>query len=200
MNMDYFRSLYDYHYQVNDKLWESVRQLSDEQFVQDVNYSIGSVRNHVVHVMGVDDRWFKRIKEEPLGDRLVYADFTTPAATYELWKQIETGVVGYVNSLDDVGARPDDHLRHAASRRRPSKHRLANSRARRQPRDRSPRTGSSGAARSGRADLRAGFYALSVGSLSARAILAAVRALLTSSAVLALRDSPSVSSATRAST
>jgi uncharacterized damage-inducible protein DinB len=101
MNTAYFQTLYAYHYTVNQRLWEGIVRLSDAEFVQEVDYSIGSVRNHVVHVMDTDQRWFKRIKGESLGERLIYTDFATSAATYVRWNAIEDDVLTYVNTLDD---------------------------------------------------------------------------------------------------
>lgn len=101
MNIDCFRTLFDYHRSVNAQLWDGIMQLSDEQFVQEPGYSIGSVRNHVVHVMSVDQRWFRRIKGEPLGERLVYDDFTSRAAARSRWDSLEDNIVAYVYTLDD---------------------------------------------------------------------------------------------------
>lgn len=102
MNADYFRSLYQYHVTMYDQLWESIAQLTEAQFVQESGYSIGSVRNHMVHVMNVDQRWFQRINGVPISDRLVFADFTTPAATQERWNRIEQGCAACVAALDDA--------------------------------------------------------------------------------------------------
>ncbi len=63
MNADYFRKLYAYHIATNRKIWErSIITLTDEQFVQKIDYSLGSVRNQVVHLMSVDERWFAGLR------------------------------------------------------------------------------------------------------------------------------------------
>jgi uncharacterized damage-inducible protein DinB len=59
MNADAFRHFYDYHFSENRKLWDSyVNQLSDEQFTQAVDYSRGSVRDQIVHLMSCDDYYY----------------------------------------------------------------------------------------------------------------------------------------------
>ena len=68
MNADAFRRLYDYHFTENRKIWnEYIVPLTQEQFTQPVAYSIGSVRNQIVHLINVEDIWFSQIRgiEEP---------------------------------------------------------------------------------------------------------------------------------------
>ena len=56
MNADAFRHFYDYHLAENRKLWDRyVMPLSHEQFTQHTDYSHGSVRDQIVHLMSVDD-------------------------------------------------------------------------------------------------------------------------------------------------
>ena len=59
MNANAFRHLYTYHFTENRKLWDSyVTPLSYDQFTQHVDYSHGSVRDQIVHLMSVDEVWF----------------------------------------------------------------------------------------------------------------------------------------------
>jgi uncharacterized damage-inducible protein DinB len=69
MQADQFRILFDYHFYLNHKIWaEAVSQLSNDQFVEDLGYSLGSVRNQIVHMLDTDRRWFTGLRgEEPRG-------------------------------------------------------------------------------------------------------------------------------------
>jgi uncharacterized damage-inducible protein DinB len=59
MNADAFRHFYEYHFTENRKMWDTyIMSLSQEQFTQPVDYSLGSVRNQIVHLMNVDNSWF----------------------------------------------------------------------------------------------------------------------------------------------
>jgi uncharacterized damage-inducible protein DinB len=68
MNANAFRHFYDYHFTVNRKIWDGyVTPLSHEQFAQNVDYSHGSVRNQIIHLINVDDVWFSELRGvEPL--------------------------------------------------------------------------------------------------------------------------------------
>ena len=72
MNANAFRYSYDYHFTENRKIWESyVSPLSHEQFTQHVDYSHGSVRNQIVHLMSVDDTWFSGLRGVEPPNRLL---------------------------------------------------------------------------------------------------------------------------------
>lgn len=68
MNAQAFREYFDYHFAENRKIWDSyIVALPQEQFVQNIDYSIGSVRNHIIHLMNVDEAWFSGLRgvQEP---------------------------------------------------------------------------------------------------------------------------------------
>ncbi len=52
MNPDYFRTLFGYNFWADRKLWDCIMQLSEEQFTRDLEFSRGSLRNQIIHVMG----------------------------------------------------------------------------------------------------------------------------------------------------
>jgi len=63
MDANAFRYVYEYHFAENRKIWESyILPLSYEQFTQPVDYSQGSVRDQMVHLMTVDDVWFSELQ------------------------------------------------------------------------------------------------------------------------------------------
>lgn len=48
MKADHLRELFRYHFDINQKIWdETITPLSDEQFTQNLPYSVGSVRNQL---------------------------------------------------------------------------------------------------------------------------------------------------------
>ena len=54
MNANAFRHFYNYHFAENRKVWEHVASLSFEQFTQKVDYSRGSVREQLVHLLDAE--------------------------------------------------------------------------------------------------------------------------------------------------
>jgi uncharacterized damage-inducible protein DinB len=71
VNADVFRHFYNYHFSENRKLWDSyVTSLSQEQFTRPVDYSHGSVRDQIVHLMSVDEMWFSDLRGVDLPEPL----------------------------------------------------------------------------------------------------------------------------------
>jgi uncharacterized damage-inducible protein DinB len=48
------RTMIDYHITSNQQLWHAIESLGEEAFCAENTYSIGSIRNHMVHLMSVD--------------------------------------------------------------------------------------------------------------------------------------------------
>jgi uncharacterized damage-inducible protein DinB len=101
MNVQTMRRLYATNEALHRRLWASIEHLSDEQFVQEVPYSIGSVRNHMVHLASVDQRWLSRVAGLALPDRLRYDDYPTEMAARAVWEEAQVRVRGVLAALAD---------------------------------------------------------------------------------------------------
>ncbi len=102
MNAEAFRQLYDYHFAQNRALWDNyIVGLPQEQFVQDVPYSVGSVRNHLVHLMSVDMTWFAGLRGLELPDMLNPAHFDDRDTLRARWDVIEQEMRAYLDTLSD---------------------------------------------------------------------------------------------------
>jgi uncharacterized damage-inducible protein DinB len=102
MNADAFRHLYNYHINENHKIWEQyILKLSDEQFVQPTNYSVGSVRNQIVHLMSVDDGWFSALRGIEPPEWLKPEDFTDRTQIRAYWDRVESDMRTYLAALRD---------------------------------------------------------------------------------------------------
>ncbi len=79
MNPKSVRKLYSYNYWAFERVWNCITQLTDDQFIQPVDYSTGPIRNQVVHMMSATHRWMLRMQRAPMPARLKFDDFTTRA-------------------------------------------------------------------------------------------------------------------------
>lgn len=102
MNADAFRYLYEYHFAANRSIWNDyVMPLSQEQFTQPVDYSMGSVRNQLVHLMSVDNAWFSDLRGVEVEDPLNPDDFNDRSVLRARWDEVEQTIRGYLASLRD---------------------------------------------------------------------------------------------------
>lgn len=102
MNADAFRHFYDYHFAENCKIWDSyITQLSHEQFTRAVDYSLGSVRDQIVHLMSVDDTWFSGLRGFEIPEPLNPADYDDREIIRAHWDNVEQKMREYLAGLRD---------------------------------------------------------------------------------------------------
>jgi uncharacterized damage-inducible protein DinB len=92
--------LFAYNTWAMDHVWECVEQLSDEQFVQAIDYSMGSVRNQMLHIVTGIERWLQRLEGEPPTPGPGADDFPSCSAVRAWWVQTNAALGAYLKSLD----------------------------------------------------------------------------------------------------
>lgn len=99
MNADAFRHFYNYHFAINREIWDKyIVPLPQEQFIQPVAYSHGSVRNQIVHLMNVDTVWFSDLGAIQVGD---FQDSDDKGLIRQHWDQLEQEMRAYLATLRD---------------------------------------------------------------------------------------------------
>jgi uncharacterized damage-inducible protein DinB len=102
MNADAFRQFYNYHFAMNRFVWNSyIVPLSQEQFTQPVAYSVGSVRNQVVHLMNVDEGWFSGLRGVQGPEWRNPNNFDDRDAIRAEWDGVEQVMRAYLADLRD---------------------------------------------------------------------------------------------------
>ena len=102
-NLEIIQTMIDYNYTLHHRLWQSIMTLSDEQFVADIPYSHGSIRNHMVHLARVDVSWLRGLKGDATARsyRLNPEDYPTRTSVREVCDSAEQEVRDYLATLDD---------------------------------------------------------------------------------------------------
>jgi len=95
------KTLYDYSYWANKKLFDVMSRLTHEQFTQSVAGSYGSIRNTLVHAMSAEAGWLERCGGPERGPKLNPADFPTLESVIQKWKQVEAHVREFFANLKD---------------------------------------------------------------------------------------------------
>ncbi|MEP6775518.1 MAG: DinB family protein [Chloroflexota bacterium] len=102
MNANAFRHFYDYHFAENRNIWAKyVSQLSHQQFTQPANYSHGSVRDQIVHLMNVDEGWFTELRGGEFPEPFPPANVDDRELIRARWDSIEQGMRAYLTGLQD---------------------------------------------------------------------------------------------------
>ena len=102
MNASAFRHFYDYHFTENRTIWDRyITQLSYEQFTQPVSYSLGSVRDQIVHLMSVEEIWFSELRGVEPAEPLPPATVDDRTTIRVHWDSVEQSVRAYLAALPD---------------------------------------------------------------------------------------------------
>jgi uncharacterized damage-inducible protein DinB len=102
MNADAFRHFYNYHFTENRKIWDDcIAPLSYDQFTQNMNYSHGSVRDQIVHLMNVDDAWFSGLRGVENPESFNPSDFDDREIIRAHWDSVEQNMRDYLEKLQD---------------------------------------------------------------------------------------------------
>ncbi len=100
MEPDEYQSLFEYTYWAFDLVWDSITQLSDEQFTSDLGFSSGSIRDQVLHLIGAHQRWVDRMCGEPPSTYLDNEKFATKESVRTIWDQAKGEFMEYLLALD----------------------------------------------------------------------------------------------------
>jgi uncharacterized damage-inducible protein DinB len=102
MNASAFRHFYDYHFAENRKIWDTyVASLSHDLFTQDAEYSHGSVRDQIVHLMSVDELWFSELRGVEPSEPLPPANSDDRNIIRAHWDKVEQSMRHYLAELRD---------------------------------------------------------------------------------------------------
>lgn len=102
MNANAFRHFYDYHFALNRKIWNDlIVPLDQKRFVQDIDYSVGSVRNQIVHLVSVDNAWFSGLRRVEMPPWLKPEDFNDKDVIRTLWDEVEQNMRDYLATVTD---------------------------------------------------------------------------------------------------
>ncbi|TAK11099.1 MAG: hypothetical protein EPO32_13310 [Anaerolineae bacterium] len=102
MDANTFRRYYDYHFAENRKTWNDyIKDLPEDLFNKDVNYSQGSVRNQIVHLISVDEAWFSDLRGKGIPDSPDPATLQDKDAIRAYWDSVERFMGEYLETLQD---------------------------------------------------------------------------------------------------
>lgn len=101
MNADAFRHFYNYHFGENRKIWEHVASLTSEQFTQAVDYSRGSVRAQLIHLIDAEGVWISELRGVQPSEPLPDSNVDDRDVIRALWDKVEKNSRAYLADLQD---------------------------------------------------------------------------------------------------
>jgi len=113
LSVDLFKTFIEYHIDMSRRVWYSIDQITEEQFLADDAYSRGSIRNLMVHLANTDSNWLaglKNIPEEEDAPKRNYEDYPNRASVHAFSEGTAKDVADYVEALTEaeLGENPMD--------------------------------------------------------------------------------------------
>lgn len=95
--------LFGFHQAMNERLWGIIMEhLSDAQFVQDDDYSRGSIRNQLVHMANAQHYWFRAVLNMRDLPELQAEDYGTREAARAICQQVDAECLRRVRGLSEA--------------------------------------------------------------------------------------------------
>ena len=101
MELELVKTFVNYHLDMNRRVWDSIDQITQEQFLADDAYSRGSIRNLMVHLASTDRRWLVGLKNQPDVGHLKFEDYQTQKAVREMFETVVKDLAEYVETLSE---------------------------------------------------------------------------------------------------
>jgi uncharacterized damage-inducible protein DinB len=98
MEIKEIKTIFDYNFWAFERVWECICQLSEDQFVEQIDYSTGSIRNIVVHMMSANRNWMGRLSDTDM-PRLVYEEYISLSQTKAKWDEQRIEFMNYLYPL-----------------------------------------------------------------------------------------------------
>lgn len=99
MNVEDFRTLYDFNSWANHRTLDACATLTPEQFTRDLGSSFGSVRDTLVHICGAEWIWLERWHGRAPTEIPKPAGFPDFESVRRRWAEVERNLLDYVASL-----------------------------------------------------------------------------------------------------
>ncbi|HCR71335.1 MAG TPA: hypothetical protein DIW23_07830 [Anaerolineae bacterium] len=99
MKLDLIKLYIEYHIETTRRVWDSIEQITEEQFLANSIYSHGSIRNLMVHLTSVERRWLAGLKNGEDVPHLKQENYDSIAKAREIFEVINKDLGDYVINL-----------------------------------------------------------------------------------------------------
>jgi uncharacterized damage-inducible protein DinB len=101
MELELIKTFIEYHLVMTRRVWDSIREITDDQFLTDDVYSRGSIRNLMVHLASTDRRWLSGLKNGPDVGHLKFTEYPTRLAAQELFETVAIDFSEYIAMMTE---------------------------------------------------------------------------------------------------
>lgn len=113
LSVDLFKTFIEYHIDMSRRVWDSINQIAEAQFLADDAYSRGSIRNLMVYLANTDSNWLAGLKNIPESEdppKRQYEDYLDRDSVRAFWDATAKDLADYAATLTEekLGENPID--------------------------------------------------------------------------------------------
>jgi uncharacterized damage-inducible protein DinB len=97
MSKKYFKELAGYHLWANNVVWGWLKQISDEQWKQNVVSSFTTIQDTILHIANAEKIWLQRLKKLPQNPITV----KTKNDLINIWKETSTDLKNFIEQMPE---------------------------------------------------------------------------------------------------
>ncbi|HET8846985.1 MAG TPA: DinB family protein [Ktedonobacteraceae bacterium] len=101
MQIDQIKELYEYNHWANERLWQAIEGLNEDQLKSDIHNGIGSILTTLLHMVNAVWTWRTRWQGGMPINVLRIEDFPDLQAVRTRWLEEEKQVQGFLATLHD---------------------------------------------------------------------------------------------------
>ncbi len=101
MKPNEIKTFFDYNFWAFERVWDCIMQLSDEQFSLSIDYSTGSIREHVIHMASAIYRRLQQLQDKDIPTHLTPEDFPTRKFVKAKWDEVKKETYDYLSTLTE---------------------------------------------------------------------------------------------------
>jgi uncharacterized damage-inducible protein DinB len=103
-SIDMVKTFIAYHQAITRRVWDSIDQITEEQFLSDDAYSRGSIRNLMVHLANTDRNWLTGLKNLPdvRAQMKEYQEYPDRASVRAYWESVAKDLAEYLETLTEA--------------------------------------------------------------------------------------------------
>ena len=101
MKPNEIKTFFDYNFWAFERVWGCIMQLNDNQFAQPIDYSTGSIREHVVHMASAIYRRIQQLQGKDIPSHLTPEDFPTRETVKARWDKVKNETYAYLSTLTE---------------------------------------------------------------------------------------------------
>ena len=111
MDVEYFRTLFDYCYWARDRVLKAMEGMSDEEYAKPNGFTYGSIRGILSHALGGEQLWLARFVGDDSAAIVSEADLPTLASLTQRWREEESKMRAFLGGLEEAALERDVTMR-----------------------------------------------------------------------------------------